>query len=88
MIIFDKKFFILPGVPTPHLLVPKLTTPTRNQGVSVFACLINGPPESPLQLSLSKKYIEFLKVIKINLQILCYNDNLYKHSPSSAPAHN
>ena len=78
------KFYNLPGVPVPHLLVPKLTTPTRNQGVSVFACLINGPPESPLQLSLPKNCIKFLKVIKFHLQhyviIISYNINTH-HLP-------
>ena len=81
MIIFDMLiFYNLPGVPVPHSLVPKLTTPTRNQGVSVFACLINGPPESPLQLSLPKKYIRFLKVIKFHLETLCYHNNLYSNT--------
>ena len=46
---------MLPGVPVPHLLVPKLTIPTKNQGVVLSVRLTNGPPESPLQLSLPKE---------------------------------
>ena len=60
-------FNILPGVPDPQLLVPKLVTPTWNQGLLGLALWINGPPESPLQLSLPIRRSNFEKKIIIRL---------------------
>ena len=44
-----------PGTPKPHLLVPKLTRPIWKKGAVLEDLVINGPPESPLQLSFPEK---------------------------------